>query len=361
MAKKIIGYAQLTWICPNCKTVNKGNEKTCVGCGAPQPVDVQFQQPEQQVLLKDEAEISQAKAGADIHCGFCGTRNPANAKVCSQCGSDLSLGNIRQSGAVVGAFTGEKVAEDWTCQNCGSINLGIHTHCTACGATKAAPSAPIPPAAVPLTPQAKKRNWVLPAIVIAVLVIIVFFVIFALTRKQDFSGYVSGTEWKRLVQIETFGVVSKEGWADQIPSAADVGSCELKFRREQDQPAAQSTEVCGTPYMLDLGNGNAEVSQDCTYRVYEEYCNYSINDWQVSDTLESTGMDLNPQWPAAQLATNQRVGDQSEVYTIQFNTDNGDYEYATHSLDEYLLFTPGSRWILTINAFNNISAVETAP
>lgn len=360
MAKKIIGYAQLTWICPNCKTVNNGNEKTCLGCGAPQPADVQFQQPTQQVLITDEAEILRAKTGADIHCGFCGTRNPADAKVCSQCGSDLSLGKARQSGTVLGAYSGEKVTENWICKNCGTSNLGIHSHCTACGAPKETPNIAVPSTYNPPASPQKKRNWLVPAVIIAALVILFLFIVFALTRKQDFEGYVSGTEWKRQVQVETFGVVSKEGWVDQIPAGADTGSCELRFRREQDQPAAQSTEVCGTPYMVDLGNGNAEVSQDCTYRVYQNYCNYSINDWYVSDTLELTGMDLNPQWPSTQITSNQREANRSEVYSIQFDTENGVYEYDTRNLDEFLQFTPGSRWILTINAFNNISAVEAA-
>ncbi len=39
-----------------------------------------------------------ASAGADIHCGFCGTRNPATATICSQCGADLKEGKARQAG-----------------------------------------------------------------------------------------------------------------------------------------------------------------------------------------------------------------------------------------------------------------------
>jgi hypothetical protein len=41
-------------------------------------------------MVTDEKAVQAAQAGADIHCAFCGTRNPATAKVCSQCGADLT-------------------------------------------------------------------------------------------------------------------------------------------------------------------------------------------------------------------------------------------------------------------------------
>jgi ribosomal protein L40E len=88
MSQEVLGYVKMEWVCPKCNSRNPGPQKTCIGCGAPQPPDVQFQQAEQQQLITDQAEIAQAQAGPDIHCPFCGTRNPAGAKTCSQCGGD---------------------------------------------------------------------------------------------------------------------------------------------------------------------------------------------------------------------------------------------------------------------------------
>src|SRR6185369_9906953 len=89
---------------PNCATNNPGLQKTCKNCGAPQPENVQFHAPTgQQELLKDEKKIAQAQKGADFHCPYCGTRNPADATTCSQCGGDLTGAAQRVSGMVVGA------------------------------------------------------------------------------------------------------------------------------------------------------------------------------------------------------------------------------------------------------------------
>ncbi len=104
MTQKIVGYVELEWVCPNCGGKNAGALKTCSQCGAPQPANVQFQQAEKQEALADAQKIEQAKKGADIHCPYCGTRNPADVQVCVQCGGDLKDGAKHVSGTVVGAF-----------------------------------------------------------------------------------------------------------------------------------------------------------------------------------------------------------------------------------------------------------------
>ena len=96
MARKPIGYTKLIWICPNCQTRNPGTEKTCVTCGSPQPIDVSFIQADREDLINKEEDILRAKRGADIHCPYCGTRNAADAKICSQCGGDLTGGKSGQ-------------------------------------------------------------------------------------------------------------------------------------------------------------------------------------------------------------------------------------------------------------------------
>src|SRR5258706_16449700 len=103
MAKKTLGYMELEWTCPNCGNKNPGMVKTCKACGSPQPENVQFGVAEQAELLKDAQKIAQSQKGADIHCPFCGTRNPADARSCSQCGGDLTGGAQRVSGTVIGA------------------------------------------------------------------------------------------------------------------------------------------------------------------------------------------------------------------------------------------------------------------
>jgi hypothetical protein len=56
---------------------NPGLKKTCQSCGSPQPTDVAFQSKADEQLITDAQKLEQAKKGPDIHCGFCGARNPA--------------------------------------------------------------------------------------------------------------------------------------------------------------------------------------------------------------------------------------------------------------------------------------------
>ena len=133
MPKETLGYVKLEWTCPKCNNRNPGPEKTCLSCGAPQPQDVQFVQAEQQELSQDEVLKKTAEAGADIHCAFCGTRNPAGASICSQCGADLKTGTRREAGRVVGAFKAGP-AKQITCPSCGTMNPETALKCTQCGA-----------------------------------------------------------------------------------------------------------------------------------------------------------------------------------------------------------------------------------
>src|SRR5512143_73919 len=129
-SRRTLGYVQLEWTCPNCNSRNPGPVKTCQNCGAPQPENVQFEQPAEQKFVTDDASVKAAQAGADIHCGFCGTRNPATATVCSQCGGDLVEGKRRESGGELQAAA--QVAKV-ICTNCGTENPASHTNCSNCG------------------------------------------------------------------------------------------------------------------------------------------------------------------------------------------------------------------------------------
>ncbi|MFZ1401388.1 MAG: zinc finger protein, partial [Candidatus Promineifilaceae bacterium] len=133
MTKKTVGYVHLEWECPSCGTRNKGVDKMCRSCGAAQPDDVQFEQVAQEALIQDEKLIAQAKAGPDVHCPFCGTRNPATADQCSQCLADLSDAKAREAGQMVGAHQ-KSAVPDVACSFCGAMNAGTALHCVHCGA-----------------------------------------------------------------------------------------------------------------------------------------------------------------------------------------------------------------------------------
>ena len=96
MARKSLGYVRLVWRCPQCESKVPGPIKVCGNCGFPQPENVAFEQPAQEVFVTDEAELAQAKAGPDIHCFYCDTRNSALRETCTQCGASLIEGQAHQ-------------------------------------------------------------------------------------------------------------------------------------------------------------------------------------------------------------------------------------------------------------------------
>ncbi|MDO8752890.1 MAG: zinc ribbon domain-containing protein, partial [Anaerolineales bacterium] len=159
------GFVQLEWVCPNCDGRNPGSIKTCASCGAPQPENVKFQRAANEKIVTDEKLVQAAKRGADIHCGFCGTRNPANAVTCSQCGGDIKEGKARQAGGVLqAAATPPKVVN---CTNCGAENPGTERTCAKCGSPLPRAVAPqagfgqVNAAAIQKGTDKKKPKWLL--------------------------------------------------------------------------------------------------------------------------------------------------------------------------------------------------------
>jgi ribosomal protein L40E len=350
MAKKSLGHVELQWTCPNCETINPGLVKVCEGCGAPQPEDVEFHQPEHQELITDEEKLAKAKAGPDIHCGYCGTRNPAGATHCSQCKADLSEGAKRKTGRVVGAFKSGK-AQKIACPHCGAENLETDKRCAQCGGSlqrppeaKKAKAAPQPKAE-----KSKPKKGGLIGIGAALLsaCAAIYFIFF---NTSTVNGEVLSVAWERSVPILEFLPVEYDDWQDEIPSEGEVLSCDSKKREVVSEPVANSEEVCGTPYTVDTGGGAAEVVQDCEYHVYDDYCSYTILEWTPVETVSLTGSDFSPIWPSPSITSEQQLGEQSETYTIVFSADGKTYTYETEDFDLYMQADIGSTWELEVNA-----------
>ncbi len=358
MTKKTVGYVRLEWTCPNCGSRNPGPHKTCGACGAPQPDDVEFEQAAQEELVTDKEEVKRAKAGPDVHCAFCGARNPADAKICTQCGADLTEGEARISGRVVGAYR-DKPVPQVPCPSCGSHNPATAHECSQCGASMAGPR-PEPEPRRPRVPA--KRGGCGPVVYIigAAVILLVILGVFLTRPSSDINAIVEDVSWTRSIAIEGLAPVTYENWLDEIPSDALVGACNQKVHHTQDQPAPNASEVCGTPYTVDTGSGYGEVVQDCQYQVYADWCEYQVQEWQRVDVVSLSGNDLNPRWPVPQLGESQREGGGEERYEIVFDADGGRYSYTTGSPGEFAQFQPGSRWTLKVNKLNAVVSVEPA-
>ena len=363
MVKKTVGYVELEWVCPQCDSRNKGTSKKCTSCGAAQPEDVEFHQAAQEELITEEAEIARAKAGPDIHCGYCGTRNPATAEKCRQCGGDLTEGAARKRGRVVGAHRAGPAGEA-TCPHCGASNPATALECSQCGGAMK-PVAPAQPSR-PARPAAQSKRKIGPlgiiGIGVALLAVLAFCVVIVLSLlpSDEITGTVQAVSWERSVVVEALQDVTRETWQDEIPDGATAGSCTEKVRSTQDEPAPRSVEVCGTPYTVDTGTGYGEVVQDCVYEVYDDWCEYTVQDWVGVDTLVLTGNDLNPTWPDIGVSASRREGERGETFQVVFATEERTYTHSVSDPDAFRQFEIGSRWVLTTNKLGGITSIEPA-
>jgi ribosomal protein L40E len=356
MAKETLGYIRMVWVCPNCQNKNPGNFRFCRGCGAPQPADVKFEQDANAQLLTDPKEIELAAAGADIHCGYCGARNPAANKQCSACGADLASGNRRETGTVVGAFAATTTVPEASCPNCGTPNPADAMQCKACGAALRvhAPAA----AAAPAGPR--KFPWLVAVLIGGALCAIIGLVML-LSRTSDVQAAVANRTWERVVSIQALQPVQRQDWRAEIPAGVEPRSCEQRLYTTADQPQGEtSVKVCGTPYSVDQGNGFAEVVQDCQYEIYQDYCSYTVEEWQQVDQIVSQGSEQRPSWPVVSLAQGQREGEREEVYTILFQTADGTKSFRTTDARIFETAVPGSNWTLVINSFGDIVDIQPA-
>jgi len=362
MVKKSLGYVELEWVCPQCDSRNKGTSKKCASCGAAQPEDVEFHQAAQETLIADEAKIARAKAGPDIHCPYCGTRNLAIAEKCVQCGGDLTGGMARESGQVVGAHRTEPV-EEATCPHCGASNPATALKCSQCGgAMKPAPARQ--PAArtrrAAAQPKSKINPMAIVGIAVVALILIAFCVVIVLSMlpSGEITGTVQSVSWERSIVVEGLQDVTREAWRDEIPAGAPVGACTEKVHHTQPDPAPRSVEVCGTPYTVDTGTGMGEVVQDCEYQVYDDWCQYTAREWAVVETAVQGGSEFNPTWPDVSLGTDRRERSREETYKVVFATEDKTYTRAFTDVNRWRQYPIGSRWILQLNKLGGIQSIE---
>ncbi len=361
MPQETLGFVKLEWTCPKCGGRNPGPEKTCQSCGAPQPDNVKFEQVAGQELSKDESLREIAQTGPDVHCPYCGTRNPATATICSQCGGDLKGAARRDVGQVVGAFQAQPAAQV-ACPRCGVQNPATNLRCTNCGSPLTLPAAP-QPVAQPARTAPARPSWIMlagGALLLLCLCAGAFWFFSKALTSEDLIGAVQAVQWQTGVEIEALGPVSRENWRDEIPSGAQVGDCTNQVRQTVDyQPSGGDyNKVCGTPYTKDTGTGIGQVVQDCQYEVLEPYCEYTVQEWQTLRVEQEQGNDFSPVFASPRLESGQRLGDQQTKLVVLFETNQGQYEYQVDRLEEFRQFQVGSQWVLNINGFNQLVGVE---
>lgn len=342
MPEKTVGYIKMEWTCPNCNTRNPGPVKTCQSCGAPQPANVKFEMGADQSYVTDEKEVQQAEKGPDIHCGFCGARNPADATTCSQCGGDLKEGMARQAGQLVDQSAAPVPT---ICPNCGFKNPTSTGNCAQCGAPLGAKAPPPPPPAKGGVPW----KWIgIGAAVLGFLAICCIAVALFLIPTKSVNASVDSVHWQTVANVEAKQPVHYTDQTGSVPSGAYDTSCH-----------DETKEVC-QDQTVDQGNGYAKVEKVCQNET-TTYCSYTVDEWKVIQSYPEEGTNLTPVWDNPSLASGQRRGTDSATYTVVFvSSDNKDYTYHPGTVTEYQQYAAGSLWLLKLSTIGNIVSVEPA-
>ncbi|MFZ5878391.1 MAG: double zinc ribbon domain-containing protein [Chloroflexota bacterium] len=349
--KQTLGYVELEWTCPNCNSRNKGRDKTCASCGAPQPENVKFERvADEKLIAADDAKA--AAIGPDIHCGFCGTRNPGNAVACSQCGADLKEGKARAAGRELAAAAKATVIP---CPTCGAENPSTGKMCVKCGSPLPSAAAPVSFSApmgggaarpaVPVRP-AKKPNWLLLGGILGALLLCCVVGLFVfLFPSSSVQATVADLYWQTSVPVQEQREVRYTDEQSSPPGDAYDVSC----RTETNTVCEQKT--------IDQGNGYAEVVEEC-HDESREYCSYTVMEWKTIQTYPLEGYDLIPQYASPTLFSGQRLGPISETFTVTFDSEKGELTYHPGSAGEFQQFSPGSVWTIQLNAFGGVVSVS---
>lgn len=343
------GFIELEWVCPSCNSRNRGPVKTCENCGAAQPEKVQFYAPAEAKLIQDENAKRIASVGPDIHCGFCGTRNPGNATVCSQCGGDLKEGRKREAGR---EMQREAPVIEVKCTNCGEANPSTRTMCANCGAPlpKAGvkPAAPVASAmASPAPKAAAKRGvpWLMIGGIVACLALVCVGAFMLLAPSQSLTATVDDVYWQTSVPLQEVQAVRHSNEAGRPPGSAYDVSCRTETR-----------QVCEDK-TIDTGNGYAEVVTECR-DVNQEYCSYTLDEWTTIQTFPLSGHDLYPQYANPSVSFSRRIGNRTVTFTVYFVSNGETYTYTPGDLYEFQQFSIGSTWTLNLNALGVVVSVE---
>ncbi|PWB55733.1 MAG: hypothetical protein C3F13_03410 [Anaerolineales bacterium] len=356
MTQKELGYVELEWTCKHCGTINPGMNRICSNCGAPIAQDDKFELPDQQVLITDQQKLDEAKTGPAIQCPYCNVLNPAGTQICIQCGGDIQAGLARQAGEVLGAYKADSVP-DKPCPSCGQPVKANAQRCPHCGGSLVESAKP------PATPAGSKKTplWlIIGAIALGLLCVTSIIVLVVLGNKtSDVTASVSDVQWQRSIEILARQPVQKSSWSEDVPTDAENISCRDEYKETRSDPVPNATEVCGTPYTIDVGSGAGKVVQDCQYQVYASYCDYTVLDWVVVSTALAEGTDLNPSWPQVSLQAGQQEGDRSETYQVTFTTAGETYAYTPADLTEFSQYDLGSQWLLSVNTFGQIKQLRS--
>lgn len=348
---------ELAWTCPNCNKENRGRDKTCQSCGAPQPENVKFHRPSGgSRVVTDPTLIEAAMRGPDVHCPFCGTRNSDGATKCTQCGGKLVGGKRRRTGDKLDTEVDEGVDR-------GEYTKDVDDET---GQVFDVPvPAPVPYPRHQYSQPMRQPNWPrvdqtlvtnigIGAIVFLLVGLLSWFIYMKWFNVTEVPVTLNNFSWQTEIHIGEIFTYHEEGWS--IPAGGRQTGSEERFtgRYEQKQvcelvDVPKSEEyVCGET-CVDLGNGYESCTDKMCTRTWTEKENqchqeddhsrpindtwyfYDIDRWTQTRFVSASALGNDPYWPEFSLAPAESEGSRTVQFVVNYTDELGE----THALTSY--------------------------
>lgn len=317
--KLIMGY----WDCDQCGEKHiEGIKQSCPSCGRVRSTGTKFYMDANDKRYLTDEEAKDKGNGEDWLCPFCGALNPNENKTCQSCGSDRKdseegYSKMRQE---QDAKAAEKAAEEQEAEQ------------------------PAKSSAVGM-----QKIAIIAAAVLAVAIIA--FIIVKVVSPKTGTHMIESVAWKYTIDIEQNTKVSDSDWylpddAELITTKQEIQTYENVLDHYENQEEQYSEdELTGyhTEYQY-VDNGDGTYSQEPyqvpdyetvwktrtvqvpIYRQEPVYATkYYYYEWRWVDERKVTtsGEDKNPYWGDTDLADDERVANQSEVYYVTASDKNG--------------------------------------
>ena len=320
--KIVMGY----WDCPFCgKTEIRGDVTNCPACGRARGEVKFYMKGHTEGQVREEHEwgdveyLSEEQAkyvsrNPDWYCSFCNSLNSDNAETCGNCGAS-------RADSEANYFEMLRRKEEREQNN-----------------------APLQPtaeeeAARRAQQKSKKPLYILLAVVIALVGLFVW-----MNGNKTDAARIASLSWERTITVEQHTQVTRSGWslpagAELIEQKSELHHTDQVLDHYENREVRRSRQVISgyeTYYTYnDLGNGNYEevphqrpvysteyytetVRQPVYVPVprYQTKYYYKVWEWVAVRTEKAGAENREPEWPALNLAEDEREGPKTEVYRI---------------------------------------------
>jgi hypothetical protein len=348
---------ELVWTCEHCGFQNLGRYKNCQKCGAPQSKDTKFHRPSDGPKeVTDPRLVQMAMNGPDVHCPYCGTRNPNGARLCSQCGGELRGGKIRETGDVdtkedEGVYHGEYKPPDEEDENAEVDQVFAAPPPTSYPRQR---YTPVQQSILESTNNTLLTNIGIGAIVVLLVGIFIWYAYMKWFKVTEVPVTLNSFSWKTEIHIGEIFTYHEGGWS--IPPGGRKTGSEERFtgryyqKQVCEQVSVPKSEqyVCGET-CVDLGNGFENCSDrmctrnwtemetqchqedDYSRPIYETWYFYDIDRWTQTRTVTASSLDNEPYWPEFNLAPGESEGDRTVMFVVNYTDELGE----THTLTSY--------------------------